>query len=343
MNGAAPSRRAALALAVRIAVGCAVVLVSIASAGCAGEQSALDPSGRDAERVASLFWGMTAGAVVVWLAVTALAVYAASYARGGMSALAARRLIVAGGVVVPTVVLAALLAWGLATLPVLLAPAPEGSLRVHVVGEQWWWRVRYLRPDGDAVDLANEIRLPVGAPVEFQLESADVIHSFWIPALGGKVDMIPGHRTRLRLEPTRTGRFRGVCAEYCGTSHALMAFPVVVHEEEEFIGWLARQAAPAASPTDPLAVRGGELFLADGCGACHAVRGTAADGVVGPDLTHVGSRLSIGAGTLANEPADIVNWLSRTAELKPGVHMPSFGMLEQDDLRALAAYLGSLR
>jgi cytochrome c oxidase subunit 2 len=149
--------------------------------------------------------------------------------------------------------------------------------------------------------------------------------------------------TRLALKPTRTGVFRGVCAEYCGASHALMAFPVVVLEREEFDRWLAEQAAPAQPPAEPLAARGQELFMANGCSACHTVRGTQANGLIGPDLTHVGSRLSVAAGTLPNEPDDFRRWVAHTTDVKPGVLMPSFHMLPPDELQALAAYLKGLR
>ncbi len=228
-------------------------------------------------------------------------------------------------------------------LPGLVAAAPAGSLQIAVSGQQWWWRVHYLSPDGAAVELANEIRLPVGEPVEFQLESLDVIHSFWIPSLGGKVDMIPGRKTRLALLPTRTGVFRGVCAEYCGSAHALMAFDVVVVEKEEFERWLVQQREPAADPLETIAARGRDLFLANGCSACHTIRGTAADGIVGPDLTHAGGRASFGAGTLRNVPGAVHRWITQTERLKPGVHMPAFDMLPEEELRALAAYLESLQ
>ncbi|HEX6623277.1 MAG TPA: cytochrome c oxidase subunit II [Pyrinomonadaceae bacterium] len=211
-------------------------------AGCGGVQSTLDPAGREAARIADLFWWMAAGSVVVWLAVIALALWAVRARPESHNLRRTRLLIVGGGAVVPTVVLTALLVYGLAPIPALLAPAPEGSLKVAVTGEQWWWRVRYHTNGGEEVTLANEIRLPVGHPVEFRLDSPDVIHSFWIPPLAGKVDMIPGRVTRLVLRPTRTGVFRGVCAEYCGASHALMAFNVVVQEREEFDRWLAGQA-----------------------------------------------------------------------------------------------------
>jgi cytochrome c oxidase subunit 2 len=325
--------------AARIGLGPAALTL----AACSGPQSSLEPAGRGAERIADLFWWMSAGAAVVWLAAIGLTVYATCRRSGPQSERRATYLIVGAGVVLPTVALGALLSLGLASLPAFLAPAREGSLRIEVTGEQWWWRVRYLPAAGGAVDLANEIRLPVGQPVEFRLESRDVIHSFWIPALGGKMDMIPGRTTRLSLEPTRTGVFRGACAEYCGTSHAFMSFAVVVEEQAAFDRWLASQRAAAHRPTSPLAIRGRDVFLDAGCGACHAVRGTEADGVVGPDLTHVGGRLSVGAGLLGNEARDFERWVGQTKALKPGVHMPSFGMLAAGDLRALAAYLEDLR
>jgi cytochrome c oxidase subunit 2 len=252
-------------------------------------------------------------------------------------------LIIGGGAVVPTLVLAVLVVYGLAPIPALLAPAPDGSLKISVSGEQWWWRVRYELSEGGAVALANEIRLPVGRPVEFRLESPDVIHSFWIPSLAGKIDMIPGRVTRLALTPTKVGVFRGACAEYCGTSHALMSFYVVVEEQEAFERWLAAQQAPAAAPSAPDAASGQELFLANGCGACHMIRGTPARGVVGPDLTHIGSRVSIGAGILPNNAETLMRWIARTDHVKPAVIMPAFGMLPQKDLQALARYLEGLK
>lgn len=311
--------------------------------GCGGAQSALAPAGPTAARLATLFWGLTLGALFIWLLVVALALYAAYFPHRGKQRTRARRLIVGGGVVFPSVVLTGVLSYSLALLPELLAPAPEGSLRVEVIGYQWWWEVRYLRAGQQPVVLANEVRVPLGQPVEFELESRDVIHSFWIPALGGKMDMIPGRRTRLRLQADRAGVFRGACAEYCGTSHALMAFPVVALEPSEFAAWLRAQSANAHTPSAPNIERGGRLFLENGCGACHSVRGSEAAGRVGPDLSHVGGRLSLAAGTLSNGRSELARWLVETERLKPGVHMPSFGMLPASDIEALAAYLESLK
>jgi cytochrome c oxidase subunit 2 len=319
-----------------------VAALGLPLAACTGPLSALAPAGAAADAIATLFWWMGTGAVLIWLAFVALAVYAVCRRSRVLSRRAGGMLIIGGGIVFPLVVLTAVLVYGLALLPRLLAPAPGNSLKIAVSGEQWWWRVRYLGPGGSPVELANEVRLPVGEPVELSLASPDVIHSFWIPSLAGKMDMIPGRVTRLVLEPSRTGVFRGVCAEYCGIAHALMMFAVVVLERGEFARWLAQQAAPAAVPVSPDARRGHALFLASGCGACHTIRGSAARGAVGPDLTHVGSRLSLGAGILRNEPDTFVRWIARTEQVKPGVHMPAFGMLPSEDVQALAAYLDSL-
>lgn len=327
--------------ALRSYVVCGVLLGAFMT-GCEGAQSALDPAGRGAERVATLFWWMVAVGLLIWTLVIGLAIYAIRVRPGAHSPRTANRLIIGGGAVLPTLVLSVLLGFGLAELPDQLAPAPEGSLRIAVSGEMWWWRVRYEPPGGPPVELANEIRLPVGQRTAFLLESADVIHSFWIPALGGKMDMIPGRQTRLTLEPTRTGTFNGVCAEFCGASHALMGFKVMVMEQADFEAWLALQQAPASPPAGALAAQGYQVFLASGCGACHAVRGTPADGRLGPDLTHVGSRLSLGAGILANAPDDFRRWLVHTDHLKPQVNMPAFGMLPADEIDALVAYLDGL-
>jgi cytochrome c oxidase subunit 2 len=334
-RGAGDSKRCRKAIFYPLAAG-------VLLAGCDGPQSTLVPAGQSAQRIAEIFWWMTGGAVFIWIAVVILAIWAA-FAPEAHNRRHSSFLIIGGGAVVPTLVLAVLVVYGLAPIPALLAPAPEGSLKISVSGEQWWWRVRYELSEGGAVALANEIRLPVGRPVEFRLESPDVIHSFWIPSLAGKIDMIPGRVTRLALTPTKVGVFRGACAEYCGTSHALMSFYVVVEEQEAFERWLAAQQAPAAAPSAPDAASGQELFLANGCGACHMIRGTPARGVVGPDLTHIGSRVSIGAGILPNNAETLMRWIARTDHVKPAVIMPAFGMLPQKDLQALARYLEGLK
>jgi cytochrome c oxidase subunit 2 len=216
-------------------------------AGCSGIQSALAPAGEGAEKIAQLFWWMTAGSAVVWLGVMALLVYAVRAEPGEHRQRQANRLIMAGAVT-PAIVLCALLVYGLSILPAMIAPAPEGSLKVTVHGEMWWWRIRYEPPGRQPFELANEVRLPVGEPVQFLLHSNNVIHSFWIPSLGGKMDLIPGRVNQLSLLPKRIGTFRGQCAEYCGRAHAQMAFDAIVVTRAEFDGWLLQQAAPVAVP-----------------------------------------------------------------------------------------------
>jgi cytochrome c oxidase subunit II len=305
-------------------------------------QSALEPAGREAEQLAQLTLWMGSGAVVIWLAVVALALFAPR-----SSALQGRRaanlLIIGGGVVFPLVVLTTLLLMGLPRLRQLLAPAPSNALVIEVWGQQWWWRVRYLREGQVPVELANEIRLPVGVRINAVLRSGDVIHSFWVPSITGKMDMIPGRVNRLALEPTRVGTYRGACAEFCGSSHALMNLIVVVTERAAFDEWLTGQASEAPRPADAMAQSGERAFFARGCNTCHAIRGTPARGIVGPDLTHVGSRHTIAAGMLPARADQFSRWIANTERIKPDVHMPAFDGLLDDELAALAAYLTQLK
>lgn len=305
-------------------------------------QSALDPAGHGAAQMADLFWVMTWGAAVIWILVIGLAVYVSRISPRPHGLKRAHALIIGGGIVFPVAVLAILLTSGLAMMPDLRAPG--AGLRVEVIGEQWWWRVRYWPPGAERpIESANEVRLPQGERVELTLAANEVIHSFWIPSLAGKVDMIPGRVNRLVVEPTATGTFRGQCAEFCGTSHALMAFAAVVMEPEAFSRWLEAEAA-AASPGEGEGREDGlDQFLTYGCGACHTVRGTPARGVVGPDLTHVGGRETLAAGILPNTPDAFARWIAAAEEIKPGSRMPSFGMAPQEDIMAIARYLESLK
>lgn len=268
-----------------------------------------------------------------------VAVYATRSSSGGLDERLAKRFILWGGVAFPTVVLTALLIYGLRLMPVLRASG-EG-LTIAVAGEQFWWRVTYQPKDGPPVRSANEVRVPVGERVAFALTSPDVIHSFWNPSLGGKVDMIPGRENRLVLKAEKAGVYRGVCAEFCGASHALMAFPVIAMEKPDFDAWLSGQSRPAAEAAET--AQGKTLFLQNGCGACHAVAGTEARGEVGPDLTRFGERATIGAGTLPNEPEQIARFIRETDTVKPRVKMPAYPALPREDLLAIAGYLGSLK
>jgi cytochrome c oxidase subunit 2 len=308
---------------------------------CEGPLSALDTAGGNASAIARLFWWMLAGAIAVWLFVMAAAAYAVRAAPSAGRERGGRRLIVFGGVVLPLVLLSGLLYAGLRQLPHMTAPGD--GLTVRVTGERWWWRVRYEPRDGPTVITANEIRLPAGERVDFLLEASDVIHSFWIPSLGGKTDMIPGRLNRLVLDASEVGEYRGVCAEFCGLSHALMEFDVVVMEPSAFDDWLLQQAGDAEPPASGSASRGLALFLANGCGACHNISGTAANGRVGPDLTHVGSRRTIAAGTLPAGTAEFAHWIGHSTDIKAGVLMPAYTMLTDEERRAIGVYLNGLR
>lgn len=305
--------------------------------------SALEAAGRDSERILQLTIWLSAGALVIWLVMVGLALSitrlrALATPRGGTL------LIVGGGVVFPVLVLTSLLVFGVSELPQILAAAPDERLRIEVTGNQWWWRVRYVTSDGRMpVETANEVRLPVGQRVNTYLRSADVVHSFWIPALAGKMDMIPGRINRLALEPTRTGRFRGACAEFCGLSHARMNLTAVALDPREFDAWLDAQRQPAAEPATDAARRGRAAFFAQGCTACHAVRGTTAVGWIGPDLTHLASRPTIAGAMLPNSAEARRRWIRRTHLMKPGARMPAFAHLPDETLDDLTAYLGELR
>lgn len=310
--------------------------------GCSGVQSALDPAGKEAEHVAQLFWVMVGAGGLIWLGVASLLIYAPQRKRQPLPEHIAGGLIFWCGAAIPSILLFLLLGYALWLMPGLRPLArvddPPG-LTVEVVGEQFWWQVAYHPAGSDApVVAANEIRMPIGERVEFRLKSNDVIHSFWIPALGGKMDMIPGRINRLSLLATKPGTYRGPCAEYCGTSHALMAFTAVAMEPEDFQQWLAAQSAPSMGASS----LGSELFLRHGCGACHRVAGTEAEGSVGPDLSHVGSRNTLGAGILPNDEMSLRSFITHPHRIKPDSKMPGFDMLPDEDVAQIAAWLKGL-
>lgn len=300
----------------------------------------LDPAGPFAgpvATVASVLFVM--GAVVLILVLIALGVALFGPPRWKRR-VAGEKLVWIGGLAFPVVVLTGLLIYGLSvTARVADAPRP-GEMRVRVTGEMWWWRVAYLDDQGrEVVQDANEVHIPAGRPVVLELESADVIHSVWIPRLGGKTDMIPGRRNFMRLQADAPGVYAGQCAEYCGGPHALMGLVVVAHAPADFAAWRLKQAAPAAASTLP----GAAVFTASGCGACHTIRGTEANGLAGPDLTHVGSRQTLGAGILPNNQGTMAGWIADSQGIKPGNRMPSYSVLSGQELRDVAAYLESLK
>jgi cytochrome c oxidase subunit 2 len=312
-------------------------------AGCGGIQSALNPQGIEAGEVSTLFWTVTGVAVFVTLLVTVLLALAIHGPARVRRVIAAHEVIVVGGIAFPVVVLSLLLVYGLVVMQAGAArsSAADGDV-VTITGKQWWWRVAYTLPDGRRLVSANELRLPVGEAVELRLETEDVIHSFWAPRLGGKLDMIPGRTNVLTVEATTAGLSRAQCAEYCGGAHALMAMYVVAMEPADYAAWLAAEARPAEEPGDAVARRGRDVFTENGCGACHTIRGTEAAGIVGPDLTHVGSRHSLAAGTLPNDADAFARWIADNQHIEPDNLMPPFGALDPADLRALAFYLDGL-
>ena len=313
-------------------------------------QSALHPASDAAGAIHQLTIVLTVGACAILVLVLALAVYGAL---SGPRKVSAGAWVIGGGIVFPVVVLAALLVHALRVGHALSAP-PARPADIEITGKMWWWEVRYAfaaessvvsrqSSASKTVVLANELYVPVGRPVEIALKSDNVIHSFWVPALAGKVDMIPGRTTRIVVQAREPGVYRGQCAEYCGIQHSWMAFYVVAVPGEEYERWLANQAAPAKEPEQAFLRQGRDAFLSGGCGACHTVRGTPAAGTLGPDLTHLGSRRSIAAGRLDNHAGTLAGWIADPQSSKPGNLMPPATSYTGEELRAVAAWLESLK
>lgn len=317
-----------------------IALAMLALSSCAGEQSAFSGYSASAARVVQLTWILFAGGAVLLALVMGLTGLALFGRPEWRNFLRGENTVVALGIWMPIGVLSALLLYGFVLLRLEEAPpADAAATRIQVVGEQWWWRVIYEHADGSVTESANELRFPVGQPVELVLTSADVIHSFWLPAYGGKVDMIPGRTNYLRFLPIRAGVVRGQCAEYCGGAHALMAFYAVAMPAEEHGAWLERERADATAGN----AAGAHAFLANGCGGCHRVRGTPATGTIGPDLTHIGGRLSVGAGIVAADHAGFSHWLREHQRIKPENLMPPYHILSDAEVADLANYLVELK
>jgi len=244
------------------------------------------------------------------------------------------------GAVLPALILLPLLFWTYGTLAAIDPRARPADLVVDVVGKQWWWEIRYRDTvPGRTFTTANELHLPVGKRVELRLTSTDVIHSFWVPDLQGKTDLIPGRENVAWIEASRPGEYGGQCAEYCGVQHATMGLLVVAQSQEDYERWAASQRAPA--PPDTVNAQGREAFLRS-CGYCHTVRGTTAGGRMGPDLTHLASRRTLGAGLLLNTPGNLGGWIANPQALKPGTRMPRVPM-SRDEFRLIHLYLQTLR
>ena len=304
-------------------------------------QSVLHPAGWDATIISHFAWVLFGAGTLIFVAVMLL--LALSLRPQGRPA-RALLWIGGGGIAFPIVVLSALLGWSTWRSTELAPQTSRDALTISVTAKMWWWEVRYHDPaSGREIVAANEIHIPTGRAVYLGLNSADVIHSLWIPALAGKRDMVPGRVTGLSLRADKPGIYRAQCAEYCGAQHAKMALHVVASTPDEFNAWLARQAAPAKPADSPVLERGRTAFLEQRCQACHTIRGVAEGTRLGPDLTHVGSRMHIGAGTLRTHQASLTSWIADPQAAKPGVFMPGSQDLDRDTLDALATYLEHLK
>ncbi|WP_040579948.1 cytochrome c oxidase subunit II [Methyloferula stellata] len=241
-------------------------------------------------------------------------------------------------------VLLGVLVWTMTTVAAVVNPKDEPALSLDVTGHQWWWEVRYLDKNhpSNIFNTANEIHIPVGKPIRINLKSADVIHSFWVPALSGKTDMIPGQVNTIWLQADRPGTYRGQCTEYCGQQHAHMGFTVIADEAQKFEAWrLTQIRGDAPQANDPSPIADGRQTFTTHCGACHTVRGTGAGGIVGPDLTHIMSRSTIAAGTLPNKPGWLAGWIADPQHVKPGAKMPILD-ISGPELHAVTTYLATL-
>jgi cytochrome c oxidase subunit II len=310
--------------------------------------NALVTGGPLSAEIAHLFWIFVAIAAFVYVVVLGFLVVALRRKEGAKAAPPdsplARRAVRAIGISVgvTTVIL-----FGLALSDFfsnrVIAATPDNPLRVRVTAHQWWWEIEYVDADPTRrVRTANELHLPVGRPVLLEMTSDDVIHSFWAPELNGKKDLLPGYMTTLTLVAARAGDYTAECAEFCGFQHANMRIDIVAHDPADFDRWVDAQLAPGAEPASPELLRGRDVFLGSTCVMCHNITGTDASGVVGPDLTHVGSRRWIGAGALPNDPARLSAWILDPQGIKPGTHMPAT-QLDGQDLTSLSNYLASLK
>ncbi len=321
------------------------------------QQSALNPAGPQSGRIAWLIWGMIALLGAIFLIVIGVTLFALTRRHRGFeqeplerthlpSARTERRLThtVAAATLVMVLILFGILVASVATGNALASLAThKNAISVEVTGNQWWWYVRYLNDDASRIVVtANEIHIPIGRPVMIRGTAQDVIHSFWVPNLHGKVDLIPSRVNTLWIQADQPGRYRGQCAEFCGLQHAHMALWVVAEPEDKFQAWMEHQLQPAAEPDDPVKAKGREVFLSNPCVLCHSIQGTTAAGQVAPDLTHFGSRISIAAGTLPNSKGNLGGWIVDPQTIKPGNHMAMVDV-KPEELQPLIEYLESLQ
>ena len=324
-----------------------VATLALVLTGCGGGQSTLDPRSPPAREIADLWWWMLAAAAFVLLGALALLFVGWRRRRepglpvvGRLGERGFNGLVVIFGMVVPLLALVVVfVVANFSVASVTGAPVPGSTaMTVVVTAHQWFWDVRYA---GGAVT-ANEIHIPVRTRVDAVLRTDDVIHSFWLPQLNRKADMVPGHPNRILLYADRAGVYRGQCAEFCGLQHANMATTVVAQQPAEFRAWLANMTRPRRAPRTPEAARGEQVFLSERCASCHTIRGTSAHGTIGPDLTHVATRATLAALTIPNTARGLTRWITDPQQIKPGAKMPAVD-LGSGERRAVVAYLRSLR
>lgn len=322
---------------------------SVISGLARAEQSTLSPHGPAARGLSTLTIAVLVTFSVVAVVMFALIIAGALRKKGDLSSHEAPEtagghawIFVGGGV--SAAILAVLFVLGLkATDDFPLHDEDHQGYDIRITGHQWWWEVEYVGEDPhQRVVTANEIHVPVGAPVDFELVSADVIHSFWVPQLHGKVDLIPGRENHLRLQADEAGIFEGQCSEFCGAEHAQMRLLLIAEPPEAFARWLEGQRRDAVAPEGQVAQTGQTLFEDKACGLCHTIRGTQALGTVGPDLTHLASRRGLAADSIPNSHAYLAAWIVRAQTLKPEAQMPNLGDLSGAELRELTAYLREL-
>ena len=327
----------------RLCRSAGVGIAALLAAACGNSPSTLKPRGPGADRIASLWWFMFVVSTVVVLVVGALLLYAVvkRRRRGGPSDEPrwAHGMMFGGGVAFPIVILTVLWVWTLRDMAALSQPSGPPAVTIDVIGHQWWWEVRYPQ---QGIVTANDIHIPVGRRVEIRLTSKDVLHSFWVPQLTAKTDMIAGRTNTMTVQADRAGVYRGQCAEFCGLQHAQMIFYVIAQDPSDFQAWITSETVAPTTPTDPTAAQGMQVFEAGPCAACHTVRGTSAKGTLGPDLSDFGTRLSIGAGAVPNTRGNLGGWIVDSQSIKPGNLMPPI-QLDPDQLQALIAYLEGLR
>jgi cytochrome c oxidase subunit 2 len=319
----------------------AVALLSCVASACNGSPSILDPHGPRAGSIRNLWWLMLTVGTMVWIVVVFM-VFLALFRRRA-AADGERRdpvgLVLVAGAVIPLVIVVAVMVVSLRTLTTAAAEPGNADVVIEVVGHRWWWEVRY--PNAN-VTTANEFHIPTGEPVRLTLDSADVIHSLWLPQLQGKMDMIPGRTNTLYIQADDPGTYRGECAEFCGLQHANMAFDVVAEPRADFEQWLSEQEKAAPRPTDASTVKGQQVFFGSACVYCHAISGTTSSGTIGPDLTHLMDRAHIGAGALENNRDNLGNWILDPQHPKPGNLMPATQM-DNQSLQSLLDYLETLK